>query len=78
MHLACSDEGFTTVQAIECNDAAAQTCSFNNPDVTVFRDDIRMFVNHMKNKTYREKLGCIHAIHFSNPCQVCQESAKSI
>ena len=75
--MAYSEEGFTTVQAIECDDDAAETFSLNNPDVPVFRGGIRKLVEYMENKTYRERLGRIDAIHFSNPCLVCQESAKS-
>ena len=57
MHLAYREEGFTTVQAIECDDDAAETFSLNNPDVPVSRGGIRKFVERMENKTYRERLG---------------------
>ena len=69
MHLGYEEEGFTTVQAIEYNEAAVKTFKHNNPDVPVFHGDIRDFIAKMEDDEYRKSMGRIDVIHTSSPCQ---------
>lgn len=69
MHLGYEEEGFTTVQAIEYNDAAVTTFKHNNPGVPVYHGDIQEFIRQMEDDDFRTNMGRIDVIHTSSPCQ---------
>jgi len=70
MHLGFEQEGFTTVKAVELNDAAVNTFQHNNPDVPVFHGDVNDFTRNMKeDPEFRKNVGRVDAIHVSSPCQ---------
>ena len=70
MHIGYSQEGFTTVRAVEWCPKAVKTFEHNNPGVPTYCGDILEFIKTIEeNEGARKALGRIDVVHVSSPCQ---------